>query len=207
MSMITASPLSSSIPEMNFPDLPIARYRFFFITQKALVLPFFAGSLLRGVFGHALKVNCCITGEKVCKSCPLYQSCLYTNIFEPPPREHSLQKLSQIPACYVIEPPAMGQQQLQAGDRFSFTMVLWGKALEQLSLLISCWQRAGQYGLGRDRVPVNLISVSLCGADERVVWESHSPVVEASQQNTLHSCNAEWQQYCFTVQYSIAFTA
>lgn len=160
-----------------FATLPVARYQFTSTLQNPMALPFFSGSLLRGAFGHALRASSCLTGAKECKSCPLYQSCLYTNIFEPPPKAHSLQKFSQVPGCYVIEPPAVGQKKLETGDKLSFSMVLWGKALEQLPLVVMAWQRAGQQGLGRERVQAMLSSVRLFGAEERTIWQATSPVV------------------------------
>lgn len=158
-------------------SLAIARYRFSFTLQSPMALPFFSGSLLRGAFGHALRSTSCVTGIKECKSCPLYQSCLYTNIFEPPPKAHSLQKFSQVPCCYVIEPPSVGQNKIATADTLNFNMALWGKALEQLPLVILAWQRAGRQGLGRKRTKAELMSVSLNGKEEQTVWQATSPVV------------------------------
>ncbi len=158
-------------------SIQLARYRFSFILQEPMVLPFFSGSLLRGAFGHALRASSCVTGAKDCKTCPLYQSCLYTNIFEPPAKHHRLQKLSQAPGCYVVEPPPVGQQKLKAGETFSFDMVLWGKALEQLPLIIYAWQRAGQQGVGKNRTPLILTSVRLCGTEEQNIWQIQTPEV------------------------------
>ena len=36
-------------------ELPIARYRFSFTLETEMRLPEYAGSTLRGVFGHALR--------------------------------------------------------------------------------------------------------------------------------------------------------
>lgn len=179
--------------------LPVARYRFSFALQNSMALPFFAGSLLRGAFGHALRSSSCLTGAKECKSCPLYQSCIYTNIFEPPPRDHALQKFSQVPGCYVVEPPPVGQKKLAAGDKLSFCMVLWGKALEQLPLIILAWQRAGRQGLGRDRITAELMSVSLVGEQEQTVWQANSQVIaEHSQQVSLAESAGESITLLFT---------
>lgn len=163
-------------------SLAIARYRFTFTLQSPMALPFFSGSLLRGAFGHALRSISCLTGIKECKSCPLYQSCLYTSIFEPPPKAHSLQKLSQAPGCYVVEPPTLGQKELAGGETLNFNMVLWGKALEQLPLVILAWQRAGRQGLGRERTKAELMSVSLTGKEEQTVWHVSSPVLAGHSQ-------------------------
>jgi hypothetical protein len=78
--------------------LPIARYRFAFRMQDDLRLPQYAGSLLRGQFGAALRRTACLTGAPTCKGCPLLATCPYPEIFEaPPPGAHRLQRFSQVP--------------------------------------------------------------------------------------------------------------
>ncbi|HRM21993.1 MAG TPA: hypothetical protein PL031_05560 [Neisseria sp.] len=47
---------------LNLPaELPIARYRFGFALESEMRLPEYAGSTLRGVFGHALRRLACMT--------------------------------------------------------------------------------------------------------------------------------------------------
>lgn len=129
---------------------PLARYRFDFIVQTPIRLPEYAGSMLRGAFGNALRRTACMTKEKNCKTCPLYRSCPYPAIFETPaPEQHALQKFNQIPNPYVIEPPAWGERVYQPGETLSFYMVLLGKSVEQLALIIFAWQRAFSHEVGR----------------------------------------------------------
>ena len=89
-----------------FPALlPLARYRFTAQVQQPLALPEYAGSLLRGQFGAALRNVACMTRQPTCPGCPLLQTCPYTRIFEapPPPKgQHALQDFSQIPNPYVL---------------------------------------------------------------------------------------------------------
>jgi hypothetical protein len=79
-------------------SFPVARYRFEFQVRQAIRLPDYAGSMLRGAFGHALRQLACMTRQKDCAGCPLIGSCPYPMIFAPPPpATHRLQKFSQIP--------------------------------------------------------------------------------------------------------------
>lgn len=127
----------------------IARYRFDFQVETPIRLPEYAGSMLRGAFGNALRRTACMTREKDCKACPLYRSCPYPAIFETPaPDTHQLQKFSQIPNPYIIEPPEWGERVYQSGDTLSFNMVLIGRALQQLPLIAFAWQRAFAHGVG-----------------------------------------------------------
>ncbi len=140
--------------------LAVARYQFNFEVQDKLHLNFYSGSMLRGVFGHALRHLACMTKLSDCKSCPLYRTCPYPEIFEtPPPENHTLQDFSQIPPPYVIEPPAMGEKIYQQGETLSFSMVLIGRAIQQLPLIIFAWQRAFAKGVTKHESRAKLRNV------------------------------------------------
>ena len=153
-------------------NLPANRYQFNFAVQTPLHLNFYSGSMLRGAFGHALRQLSCMTKMADCKACPLYRSCSYPAIFEtPPPEQHGLQAFSEIPPPYIIEPPALGSKDYQPGDTLSFSMVLIGRAIQQLPLIIFAWQRALARGLGKQQSQASLIDVALVinQAQDRVV--------------------------------------
>jgi CRISPR/Cas system endoribonuclease Cas6 (RAMP superfamily) len=129
---------------------PVARYRFEYEVTTPIRLPEFAGSMLRGAFGSALRRTACMTGESDCGRCPLYRSCPYPALFETPaPQEHALQKFSQVPNPYVVEPPPWGERVYQRGEILVFHMVLIGRALGQLPLISYAWQQAFAREVGR----------------------------------------------------------
>lgn len=145
---------------------PAARYRFDFTVETPVRLHEYAGSALRGAFGHALKRSVCVTREKDCKTCALYRSCAYPAVFETPaPESHRLQKFSQIPNPYVIEPPPWGERTYQVGDSFSFHMVVIGQALRHLPLIVHAWQRALARGIGPASGTATLQTVWHCLPD------------------------------------------
>lgn len=157
-------------------SFPVARYRFEFQTRQPIRLPDYAGSMLRGAFGHALRQLACMTRQKECTGCPLIGSCPYPAIFAPlPPATHSLQTFSQIPAPYVIEPPAWGSRVLAPGETLTFHHVLIGRALHELPLIILAWRRALARGVGAGDGTADLLRVVHCGAagDEEI----HRPEV------------------------------
>jgi len=165
---------------MTAMTLPLARYRFTAHMQAPLRLPDYAGSLLRGQFGAALRGVACMTRQPTCGGCPLRATCPYTRVFEaPPPPAHALQAFSAIPNAYVIEPPAMGVTDLQAGDALQFHMVLAGDAIAQLALIVFAWQRALAQGLTRARSPAQLQAVDWIDADGAAhpVWRHDAPVL------------------------------
>ena len=177
--------LSSDMPS----SLPIARYRFTAQLRQSLRLPDYAGSLLRGQFGAALRHLACMTRQPSCGGCPLQASCPYTRIFEalPPPDGHKLQAFSAIPNAYVVEPPppvtarppagSPHPAQYEAGQELVFYMVLAGAALEQLALVIYAWQRVLAHGLTKNRSMADLAQVEWVDSDgaPHLIWSAGQP--------------------------------
>jgi hypothetical protein len=164
--------------------LPVARYAFVFRMQDELRLPEFAGSLLRGQFGASLRRIACITGLPHCPPCPLYRTCPYPAIFEtPPPHSHSLQRFSQVPNPYVIEPPPLGLRRVTAAETLSFRIVLVGRALGQLPLIAYAFQRAFERGVGRLQAKGHLEDIvdETSGAPESV-WDAERSRIHAHEQ-------------------------
>lgn len=166
--------------------LPLARYRFTFRMAAPLRLPHYAGSLLRGQFGAALRRVSCITGAASCEGCLLRSTCPYPAVFEAPaPATHALQRFSQIPNPYVIEPPALGTTRIEAGQALCFKLVLIGHALERLPLIVVALQRMIEQGLGSERTRGVLEQIDIQPGSEPIyykIWQTgdntiapHSP--------------------------------
>jgi len=146
--------------------LPLARYRYTFRMRERLQLPDYAGSLLRGQFGAALRSLSCMTGQASCEGCPLRTTCPYSAVFEAPaPAQHDLQRFSHIPNPYVIEPPLLGTTAIARGEPLTFNIVLFGRALEHLPLISFALQRAVEQGLGPDRTRGALEQIDIQQAD------------------------------------------
>lgn len=183
----------------NVP-LPIARYRLTARLRQGVRLPDYAGSLLRGQFGAALRGVACMTRQPTCTGCPLQTTCPYAQIFEAfPPATHNLQAFSAIPNAYVIEPPlppagllharpAPGQTHpadLGQGDELVFHQVLVGAAMQQLALVVFAWQRALAQGLTKSRSPADLLQVDWVDAhgNSHLIWTQQHPVLDAHPAN------------------------
>lgn len=142
--------------------IAIARYRYSFSMTDPVKLPAYAGSLLRGQFGSALRRVSCITRAKTCEGCPLLQTCPYSRIFESPALEsHTLQKFSHIPNPYVIEPPPIGTRLFRADEILNFNLVLIGTALEQLPLISFALEDAFRKGIGPAKSRGALIKIEV----------------------------------------------
>lgn len=159
---------------MPLQPFPLARYRFEFQATRSIHLPDYSGSMLRGAFGHALRKLACMTKQQDCAGCPLLRTCPYPALFAPPPpAAHALQKFSQIPVPYVIEPPEWGARRIGTGETFAFHLVLVGRALRELPLIILAWRRALARGVGAGEGTAELLRVVHCG--EAGETEIHQP--------------------------------
>ena len=160
--------------------LPLARYRLHWRTLTPTHLPDYAGSMLRGAFGHALRRVACLTRQKDCAGCPLLDTCAYSTIFAPPPRPNDLQRLSQTPAPYLIEPPAWGQRRLEAGDDWYFDLVLCGRALSELPLITLAFRQALERGIGPGDGRSQLIAIDHeAGDTHRTIYRPEQGRFEA----------------------------
>lgn len=141
--------------------LALARYRFTAVFERDPELPAFAGSLLRSVFGLALRQGACMTGMPQCEPCPLYRTCAYPAIFAAPPRDTQFgQRFSQVPNPYVMEPPPLKMCRLPAGKALVWHQVLVGAAtLRQLPLVAHAWERSLRAGWGERRVRGQLLQL------------------------------------------------
>lgn len=150
---------------------PIARYEFEWEVTSPIQFPDYAGSAIRGAFGKALRKTACMTHMPKCRSCPLFRSCPYTAIFETPaPVNHTLQKFSQIPSPYVIEAPDWGRRTYEAGETFSFSVVLIGQAIYHLALVIYSLKRAFSFEVAHGSA--QLMTVKHCSqfGDKTIVY-------------------------------------
>jgi hypothetical protein len=61
----------------------------------------------------------------------------------------------------VIEPPLIGTHRIRSGELLTFSLVLVGRALEQLPLIVFAFQRAFRQGLGERRSKAEIGDVAL----------------------------------------------
>ncbi|HHL19405.1 MAG TPA: CRISPR system precrRNA processing endoribonuclease RAMP protein Cas6 [Thiothrix sp.] len=137
----------------DLSDFPLAEYRFHFTAQTDFLLPPYTGSAWRGLFGHALKRTVCVTHEKHCENCLLWQQCVYSYIFEtPPPATTTMMRKSKTaPHPFIIRPDPQQAQTVKAGDSLFIDMVLIGRANQQLPYIIHAMQQIGKRGIGFQR--------------------------------------------------------
>lgn len=171
--------------------LKIARYRFFFRVTEPLCLPDYAGSTLRGVFGHALMQLSGIEKNDIKHKTPLFVRSPYAQVFEPQQTigEGLLNSLSDAPVPYVIEAPVVPARIYQPGEVLTFDMVLMGVALSHLPMIILAWRRALLHGIGRqNRGKAELTQVLYVAELPQIIYSLERPIVVAHDQWLKFPC-------------------
>lgn len=126
---------------------PFVRYDITLQVQRPVAWPHFAGSALRGAFGHALRRVACVTGQPHCQGCTLRSQCAYGAVFEPAPPTQPLHPSFRngIPR-YLVQPPGLGAAPLHAGQTIHWSLLLLPGAHTHRSLIeLALGQRLGQH--------------------------------------------------------------
>lgn len=126
------------------------RYDFHCTLLGDTCLPAFKGSTFRGVFGSALKRVVCAVRERDCASCLLAVRCLYARTFEiSGGTGGGGTRIAAPPHPYVIEPPLATETRFRAGEKFDFSLLLFGSVNEALPYFIYAFETMGEMGFGR----------------------------------------------------------
>lgn len=152
--------------------LPLLLLRINVKQCQDLQLPPYAGSMLRGAFGHALKHVACTTKLPSCQQCPLAQLCVYTQVFEAAVHVQD-QSTPQFVNPYVIKSPSLTNRYIKANSIWHFDMVLIGKAIEQWPIVAFAWQKACQDGFGKGKSAAQLIAIY---QDDHVLFPHQTPL-------------------------------
>ncbi|WP_435932181.1 CRISPR system precrRNA processing endoribonuclease RAMP protein Cas6 [Moraxella bovoculi] len=124
-------------------NIKIARYRISFCADNDMHLPSYAGSALRGMFGHALKSMACPTANG--RSCRCQEDCLYRTLFDPP-QTHTHDRKQDTPPPFIIEARSLPRH-IKAGQTAYFYMTLIGKVAHSEQMMIElAWRRALSMG-------------------------------------------------------------
>ena len=148
---------------------PITRYRIKFKANQTFQLPVYAGSSLRGAFGHALKNICCLTAatNKGQCQCQPVETCLYRRIFDPAKQKLALQdRVQDVAPPFVIEAHSLPTH-IESHHEYYFYMTLIGEFAHSQQMMIQlAWQRALAVGIGsqlsKGQAQSQFLSFELC---------------------------------------------
>ncbi len=150
--------------------LPLAHFRLQLQAQTPIHFHHYSGSAWRGLFGHALREVACVTGERDCRGCLLYRSCVYAYVFETPasPDGRFMRRADAVPHPFVLF-PEFDLRHLKPGDCTSLDLILAGSAIERLPYIVHAMATAGERGVGAGEGRYQLVGVSQAarlGADQ-----------------------------------------
>lgn len=159
------------------------RVRLNLASEGRLELPEFAGSLVRGALGAALRQVSCTTGAPVCGGCPELPVCPYGYAFETPSSAHDAGPGGPAPGPFVPHPFALALDapgRLAPGDRLALELTLVGRGRRYLASFVEAVRWLARRGLGRDRVRLALESAEdLSPAGEREILTRDSGLFTA----------------------------
>lgn len=144
--------------------LELALLKFTLRAAEPIRLPQFAGSTFRGAFGAMFRRIACAPHCADAKSCLLATACAYARVFEAHPDVPGYQPAAntEVPRPFIIHPPPPSDARLNAGEEFSFHMVLAGAAINYLPYFILTWRELGRIGIGGTQGRFQLAAVESC---------------------------------------------
>ena len=171
-----------------FDRLQFATYRFTIQAgEKGLVLPPWKASTFRGGFGHVFKKLACMQSGSPCETCQCPQVCAYGYVFETTPQEGEggfMGRYDQIPRPYLLEIPLDRQTDFEPGALLTIRLRLFGKAIHYAPLFVTTFRELGREGIGKGRLPYQLVHVESEGADQypvtiyqQGVEQVHAPLI------------------------------
>ncbi|MDY6856446.1 MAG: hypothetical protein SWO11_17435 [Thermodesulfobacteriota bacterium] len=123
----------------------------------------YKGSTLRGGFGNSFKKIVCVQKERDCPSCILKGQCVYSYVFETPPKPDTkvMRKYESVPHPFIIEPPSENKRGYKPREGLTFGLTLVGKAIDFLPYFIYTFEELGKIGIvkGRGRFDLKAVHV------------------------------------------------
>lgn len=161
----------------------IARYHIILTALSTILMPPYAGSTLRGGFGHAFRKMVCTQGPIDCRDCSLKAVCPYPYIFETAPFEgaQQLRTYGDVPRPFVID-PLDTRGEYRRGESFTFDLTLIGRAIDYLPYFLVSFRELGEIGIGKGRGRFQLTQVLTDNGEP--IYDSDTQIVH-NLNNTL----------------------
>lgn len=148
-------------------------YTFTCCFDTEAILPSFKGSTLRGSLGHALKKIVCALRRQECRACLLASTCAHAFLFEEK-SSAATNTQGRPPHPYVLVPPDDERRGYGAGDYFSFSLRLFGRANDFLPHLVYAVQEMGRAGLGKISSAPGRFRLQEVRSDEAVLFSGNT---------------------------------
>jgi hypothetical protein len=132
-------------------DLSFWRVRIWLDSPAPFQFPAFPGSLIRSVFGSALRRISCTTGMPTCAGCEHTRTCPYGYAFETPQSASEQPGSPFAPHPFVLALDVEPGARLGAGEAFPLELTLVGRGRVYLAPMVEAVKEMGKMGLGPKR--------------------------------------------------------
>ena len=143
--------------------------RFKIVAKDELRLPYYKGSVFRGLFGYSLKKTVCVTKMSSFDGCLLRYNCPYAYIFET-----SNERNERVARPFVIEPPLTEKKLFPTGDTLEVNLILFGKAIEYIPYLVFTFKEMGRRGIGANNGKFWLQKVT---QDDKIIYDFEEQIL------------------------------
>ena len=128
--------------------------------------------VLRSMLGKNLHTMCCISKKSVCAECLYGKTCVYSFIFETILQQNNFVLPGRNRGCHPYSLSVKKYEHKNPITTYSFTITLFGKAIEYLSYIYAAFVRAGNSGLFKSRTQFKVESV-VVGGKNILLDENH----------------------------------
>jgi len=139
-------------------DFRFADFVFEWQALEPVALPAYPGSTFRGALGSGLRKVSCVTGAEDCAGCRFHDSCGYGYLFatRTPVPGFRADPNAEVARPYVIVPERNATGRLNAGTGISFTLRLFGRAIDFVPYFLIAAKELQRLGLPGSRGRVQL---------------------------------------------------
>lgn len=171
--------------------LPFAQVQFTGKFIDSGNLPPFTGPTIRGGLGVHLKRTVCHVRDKNCEQCLVQPTCAYSYIFEgKPPENRSFMRLyPNIPQPFVLNINFDGRQKVAQGDKFSFGLKLFGRAIDFFPYVAYSIFELGKSGLGKNKVKFEIDHINQSERAEPIFAKGQNKILPLQKQSVKLATN------------------
>jgi hypothetical protein len=193
-------------PMPNF-DLNINLLEIELTALERIHLPAFPGSKLEGAFGRALyALSCTRTDLETCSPCQLRHICPYGNLYAPSlPESMNVKSLEKPPRPILFATGTDTERKLESGEKYSFRLILVGRALQHTPYVIASLQAMGNEGIGysRGRFAIDSVnSINLYTQEKHNIAKRNDPIVNIENMISLNVGNQPSIPNTITLEFS-----
>lgn len=141
----------------NILGIRYVKIKYTVVLTDDCTLPKYKASMLRGGIGEMLLRANCIR-DRNCESCDFEEECIvqrtmYSKFKQRPEFVSNGESVGYILECESLK------QSFQAGDTFSFYLILFGKTIVYFSQYLNAIYALGNFGVGKDNAHFQIVSV------------------------------------------------